>query len=45
MISKEKLKHLYFEEGMTQGEIADELGFFPPSFSLFQPFVPGANDF
>jgi hypothetical protein len=26
MVSREKLQHLYFEEEMTQGEIADELG-------------------
>jgi transcriptional regulator with XRE-family HTH domain len=33
MISKEKLKQLYFEEGMTQGEIADELGYSQPFIS------------
>ena len=33
MVSKEKLERLYFEEGMTQGEIADELGYSQPYIS------------
>jgi predicted transcriptional regulator len=33
MVSREKLQHLYFEEEMTQGEIADELGYSQPYIS------------
>ena len=33
MVSNERLKELYVKEGMTQGEIADELGYSQPYIS------------
>jgi predicted transcriptional regulator len=33
MVSKERLRELYVKEGMTQGEIADELGYSQPYIS------------